>query len=311
MKDARVLLTIACAVSASLACGEIAGLGDVPRPLADDGGVADSGDAGGDPIVPTLPSGDLIGVVRGERWLVDSNASGTLDGIDKAFVLTADPRLGEGPIPLAAAPPLAVDDACTPIALFGTGFLVSHECGGPFDADGSAPVFDYGHRGDIPLLGRWTSALRHAAVGVFSVTSGQWWLDANGNGGWDGDPTDLLRTFGAFGDIPVMGDWTGNGVTKIGVYRTGQWLLDANGNGKWDGPTSGDMQLSFGSPSDTPVTGDWNDDGKTDIGTFRDGSWQLDVSGDGVWGGSTGGDALLVFGAQGDVPVVGRWRLTK
>ena len=36
-------------------------------------------------------------------------------------------------------------------------------------------------------------------------------------------------------DIPVVGDWTGTGTAKLGVYRQGQWYLDKNGNGVWDG----------------------------------------------------------------------------
>jgi hypothetical protein len=27
-------------------------------------------------------------------------------------------------------------------------------------------------------------------------------------------------------DIPVTGDWNGNGVTKIGIFRNGLWYLD-------------------------------------------------------------------------------------
>ena len=58
------------------------------------------------------------------------------------------------------------------------------------------------------------------------------------NRAWNGCSKDLcISSFGMSGDIPVTGDWTGNGVSKIGVFRpsTGEWFLDLNGNGKWDG----------------------------------------------------------------------------
>jgi hypothetical protein len=54
------------------------------------------------------------------------------------------------------------------------------------------------------------------------------------------------------GDIPVVGDWTGSGTTKVGVFRSGVWYLDLNDNAQWDGPAV-DRQGSFGLPTDTPL----------------------------------------------------------
>ena len=36
-------------------------------------------------------------------------------------------------------------------------------------------------------------------------------------------------------DKPVVGDWKGDGIPRIGIYRQGSWYLDLNGNGQWDG----------------------------------------------------------------------------
>ena len=57
----------------------------------------------------------------------------------------------------------------------------------------------------------------------------------------------------------MVGDWTGSGTTKIGVFNSTQavWLLDYNGNYTWDGAVT-DRFLSWGSPGDMPVVGDWN-----------------------------------------------------
>ncbi|HEU4639889.1 MAG TPA: hypothetical protein VFS84_13625, partial [Candidatus Binatia bacterium] len=64
-------------------------------------------------------------------------------------------------------------------------------------------------------------------------------------------------SFGDPGDLPVIGDWNGTGISKIGVFRpaTGEWFLDLNGNGKWDEGI--DLQLSYGEPGDVPVVGRW------------------------------------------------------
>jgi hypothetical protein len=92
------------------------------------------------------------------------------------------------------------------------------------------------------------------AVGVFRPSSGQWFLDLNGNGQWDGCGVERCGNFGLPGDIPVVGDWTGTGTTKIGIFRNGQWFLDLNGNGQWDG-CGVERCGNFGLPGDMPVVG--------------------------------------------------------
>jgi len=60
------------------------------------------------------------------------------------------------------------------------------------------------------------------------------------------------------GAIPVTGDWTGTGKTKIGIYANGVWYLDLNGNGAWDGtPTDGLYSFGGGLTGAVPVTGKW------------------------------------------------------
>jgi hypothetical protein len=89
---------------------------------------------------------------------------------------------------------------------------------------------------------------------------------------WWGNPT----------DIPVMGDWNGDGRLKIGVYRDGFWIIDWNGNYQWDDQDSA-HSFWWGYAGDRPVVGDWNSDGHLKIGIYRDGlcgSWS------GSWGSS-------------------------
>ncbi len=138
-------------------------------------------------------------------------------------------------------------------------------------------------------------------IGVFRA--GYWYLDVNGDDAWDAG--DIQFSFGAASDIPVVGDWNGDGVDTIGVFRDGYWYIDDNGNDQWDGD-AGDIQFGFGTASDIPVVGDWNGDGADTIGVFRDGRWYLDVNGNGQWDGDAV-DQQFGFGAASDVPVVGKW----
>jgi len=80
-----------------------------------------------------------------------------------------------------------------------------------------------------------------------------WFVDSVGNGVYN--PATPTYTFGQVGDIPVVGDWGGNGHPKhIGVFRGGTWILDVNGSNVM---APNDIQGSFGQPGDIPVVGKW------------------------------------------------------
>jgi hypothetical protein len=139
-----------------------------------------------------------------------------------------------------------------------------------------------------------------SSIGVFR--KGAWYLDANGTYQWDaGDTTGL---FGISTDMPVVGDWNGDGLTDIGVFRRGAWYLDSNGSGNWNAGDTIIAAGSFGISTDKPVTGDWNGDGYTNIGVFRNGTWYLDYNGTNKW---DAGDKTASFGISIDIPVTGDW----
>jgi len=136
-------------------------------------------------------------------------------------------------------------------------------------------------------------------IGVFR--NGGLYFDANGDRYWTAG--DTMGWFGTTGDLPVAGDWDGDGKDEIAVFRNGGWYLDANGEGYW---TTGDTTGWFGATGDLPAAGDWDGDGKDEIAVFRNGGWYFDANGDRYW---TTGDTTGWFGAGGDRPVAGRWGL--
>jgi len=125
-----------------------------------------------------------------------------------------------------------------------------------------------------------------------------------------GSDETFTRLFGAPGDQPVVGDWTGSGVTRIGVFRKGAWFLDLNNNGKWDGIDGGDEYYEFGLPGDRAVVGDWNGDGTSKLGVYREGQWVLDFNGTHKYDPRIGEMRAFHFGLPSDVPVVSNWRHT-
>ena len=119
-------------------------------------------------------------------------------------------------------------------------------------------IENFGQSGDLPVVGNWDGA--GEKIGIFRPQSGEWLLDLNDNGMWDGSPIDrLLGPFGQFGDRPVVGDWNGTGVIRIGVFRpsTGQWFLDLNSNGRLDDCSVDACRGPFGQTGDRPVVGRW------------------------------------------------------
>jgi uncharacterized delta-60 repeat protein len=103
--------------------------------------------------------------------------------------------------------------------------------------------------------------------------------------------------YGSPNDIPVAGDWNGDGIDTIGVFRNGQFFLrNSNDTG------FADLQFAFGAPGDIPIAGDWNGDGVDTVGIVRGNQVFLRNF-------NTTGDANLqfTFGAPGDLFIVGDW----
>lgn len=115
------------------------------------------------------------------------------------------------------------------------------------------------------------------------------------------DVIDHVFHYGVEGDRPVVGDWNGDGIQSIGVFRDGQWRLDMDADGRW---SEADKYLKYGQPGDIPVVGDFNGDGVDELGLFRNGRFYLDTNGNGE---VDAGDRQFSLGAPGDHPAVGDW----
>jgi hypothetical protein len=188
-----------------------------------------------------------------------------------------------------------------------------------FDANGNNALDNcavdecdnFGTAGDLPATGDWNGSGTEE-IGIFRPSTGEWFLDMNSNGQWDGCSVDkCFGPFGSQGDLPVVGDWNGTGKAGIGVFRpnTGEWFLDMNGNGRWDGCSVDKCFGPFGSQGDLPVVGDWNGTGEVRIGIYRPstGDWLLDINGNGKLDGCAVDACVGPLGQPGGLPVVGQW----
>jgi hypothetical protein len=112
---------------------------------------------------------------------------------------------------------------------------------------------------------------------------------------------DITYNYGTAGDIPVMGDWDGNGSITPGVFRpsNGTWYLRNSNTGG-----VADHTFQYGQAGDRPVAGDWDGNGNWSVGVYRPSNttWYLRNAL------STGGSTYsFVYGAGEDLPVAGDW----
>jgi hypothetical protein len=128
----------------------------------------------------------------------------------------------------------------------------------------------------------------------------------SGRPGFEGFETFDQYQFGAANDVPVIGDWDGNGIDEMGVFRPhlGRFYLDTGNRGY----EAIEPSYQFGLPTDKPVVGDWNGDGVDDLGVFRPSTGQFILdTGQRGYEGHEITTSTYQFGLSTDTPIVGDW----
>ena len=224
-----------------------------------------------------------IGVFVDGQWFLDLNGNGKWDEGDLWAQLGSQDDL-----------PVTGDwdaDGKTDIGIYGPAWsrdpwAIEREPGLP-DAD-NFPTKIAGKMKNMPPI-------------ADDATSGARVLKRTVRGTNRSDLIDHVFHYGEPADMPVAGDWNGDGIRQIGVYRDGQWILDTDGDGRF---TETDAQVTYGQAGDVPVVGDFNGDGVDEIGVYRGGKWILDTNGNRELDAQ---DKVFELGGTDDKPVVGDW----
>jgi serine-aspartate repeat-containing protein C/D/E len=233
------------------------------------------GDFNGDGI-------DNVGIYYRGHWLLDMNGNGRWDEDDLWVFLGDDSDL-----------PVVGDwngDGKDDVGIFGPAWAGDYRA-----LQVAAGLPDLRNR-TIPV-----NKPKNVPPGADDATCGVRLLQATIRGQIRADVIDHVFRYGGGAHIPVSGDFTGDGITNIGVFKDGRWWLDADGNGRW---SEGDLEFVYGEKGDIPIVGDWNGDGIANVGVYRAGLWILDLDGNRVLDAT---DHVFRFGTAQDIPVVGDW----
>lgn len=150
-----------------------------------------------------------------------------------------------------------------------------------------------------PLLDAWAHlTITHSAdtTGVWRPSSRNFFL----RNGFTG-PHNFQIAYGLAGDVPLIGDWDGDGIDTIGVWRPSSRTFFLRNSNSVGAPN---ISFSFGLTGDIPVVGDWAGNGTFGVGVWRpsNGIFYLRNAL------STGVPTYTIrFGLMSDRPVVGDW----
>jgi len=260
-----------------------------------------------------LPLKVKIGVFRPStgKWYLDLNGNGIMDDCPAGGCLAPFGQSGDRPV---VGDWLGIGTAQIGVFTPSTGLWKLDRNGNDLWEGCGVDLClgPFGGSGDLPVVGHWQTTTGADKIGFFYPKKGLWRLDRNNNGTLDACTVDgCLGPFGSSSSLPVVGDWTGSGLPRIGTFTpsTGLWKLDLNNNGKLDSCTIDGCLGPFGLAGDLPVVGDWVGTGKAQLGVFdpASGLWDLDLNGNGLFDGCQIDQCLGPFGQSGDLPVVGHW----
>ncbi|MGI9585315.1 MAG: PQQ-dependent sugar dehydrogenase [Acidimicrobiia bacterium] len=162
-------------------------------------------------------------------------------------------------------------------------------------------AFFFGNPGDIPIAGDFDGD-GCDTVSIYRPSEGRVFVINELGSADDGlGPADYDYYFGNPADTPFSGDFTGDAISTVGLYRETAGLTFLRYENA-SGPA--DVSFYFGDPGDLFVAGDWNANGVETSGVFRPSDATFYLKNTNTEGNA---DSTVTFGSPQSMPVAGRW----
>jgi hypothetical protein len=166
---------------------------------------------------------------------------------------------------------------------------------------GGSQQWGIGSLGDVPMLGDLDGDGASELI-VWRPSSGMWYWLTSSSGYNRSFPGSVAFGSGTMGDVPLLGDFDGDGRADVSVWRPGDgtfyWLTSTTsftgvGLKQWGAAWLGDM----------PMVGDFDGDGKSDLAVWRTytGMWYWVLSSTG-YSSSFAREVQFGSGTVGDQP---------
>lgn len=141
--------------------------------------------------------------------------------------------------------------------------------------------FYFGRNGDFPVRGDFNGDGTEEA-GIYRTDTGLWAIRNRTRIYFGAGDLEHSITGNYSGDAPVIGDFNGDGLSDLGIFResTGLWAV------------KGITRFYYGATGDRPVPADYGGDGSSSAGIFRESN--------GLW--AIRGISRSYFGSAGDLP---------
>jgi Beta-propeller repeat len=166
----------------------------------------------------------------------------------------------------------------------------------------------FGASGDLAVVGDWNGD-GIDTPGVFRPNTGQFILTDSTETAPSFNFNITRANFGVAGDLPIAGDWDGDGKDSIAVFRpsTGEtFFTNDDVSVTTTLPVTQNPSIDFvafiGLAGDLPIAGDWNGDGKDSLGVYRPSTTEFFLSDDNI-----NLRPVFLFGQTGDQPLAGDW----
>ena len=136
-------------------------------------------------------------------------------------------------------------------------------------------TFFFGNPGDYPLVGDFDGD-GDDTVSIFRRSEGRVFImNELGEDGGGLGTADYDFYFGNPGDTPFVGDFDGDFIDSVGLYRTSSGFVYFR-NELSTGIS--DLEFFYGNPGDVILAGDWDGDGDDTVAVFRPGTGRVYVS---------------------------------